>query len=173
MRTTTNIVLDIVITAAFLVAANPSVLGLALHEWFGLAFGAVLIAHLVLHWDWIVTATTRLVVPAGRALRLTYAVDALLLVALTAAVLSGVLISKHAMASLGFAAEPTRGWRGIHSLAANVSVVAIGVHLGLHWNWVAVNLTRLAGGSQKSVAHADSRDEQPATAGASCAAGTR
>jgi hypothetical protein len=143
MRARTNIVLDIAIGAAFLVAANPPLMGLAVHEWLGLAFAAALVAHLVLHWEWMVVATRRLFSRRGRALRLNYAVDAILFVALTAAVLSGLMISRHVLAVLGLPSQPARAWRGIHSLAANVSIAAMGVHLGLHWNWLALNLPRL------------------------------
>lgn len=143
MRARTNLVLDVVIAAAFLVAANPSVAGLAVHEWFGLAFGAAVVAHLVLHWEWIVSATRRLIGREGRGVRLNYAVDVLLFVALTAAVLSGLMISRYAAPSLGLPARAADPWTGIHSLAANTSIAAMGVHLGLHWGWIARNLPRL------------------------------
>jgi hypothetical protein len=143
MSARTNLALDVVIAAAFLVASNPPVAGLAVHEWVGLAFAAAITAHLVLHWDWSIQATKRLLT-RSRGVRLNYAVDALLFVALTASVLSGLLTSRHVLPSFGLPAEPARGWREIHSLAANASVAAIGAHLGLHWNWIALNLPRLA-----------------------------
>jgi hypothetical protein len=140
----TNLILDAAIAAAVLFAANPPVAGLAVHEWFGLAFGAAVIAHLVLHWDWIVSATRRLQ-HGGSGLRLNYAVDAFLLVALAASVLSGLLTSRHVLPSLGLPAEPSRGWQGIHSLATDALIAGMAVHLGLHWNWILVNLPRLVG----------------------------
>jgi hypothetical protein len=156
MAVRTNLVVDVVIAAAFLVAANPPVAGLAVHEWFGLAFGAAIVVHLVLHWEWIVRATGKLLGAKGTGLRLNYLVDAFLLVALTATVLSGLLGSRHVLPWLGLPAEPARGWRGIHSFAANSSLAAMGVHLGLHWNWIALNLPRLVGRSQKKAGRARS-----------------
>ncbi len=143
MRARTNLVLDVVIAAAFLVAVNPPLAGLAVHEWLGLAFGAAGVAHLVLHWEWIVAASRRLLGREGRGRRLNYAVDLFLFVALTATVLSGLMISRYVLATLGLTAQASHAWRELHSVAANASIVAMGIHLGLHWSWIACNLPRL------------------------------
>jgi len=163
MSARTNLALDVVIAAAFLVASNPPVAGLSVHEWFGLAFGAAVAAHLVLHWDWSIQATKRLFT-RSRGVRLNYAVDAFLFVALTASVLSGLLMSRHVLPSVGLPSEPERGWREIHSLAANASVAAIGAHLGLHWSWIALNLPRLARMGPKTAAVDARNTGQPAAA---------
>jgi hypothetical protein len=167
MSTRTNLVVDVVIAAAFLVAANPPVSGQAAHEWFGLAFGGAVIAHVVLHWDWIISATKKLLLHRGRGLRLNYAVDAFLFVALTSTVLSGVLASRHVLASFGLPPNLAPGWRGLHSLAANASVAAMGVHLGLHWDWIALNAARFVGMNGKRTARAG--QAQPSTGGAAFA----
>lgn len=151
MRTTTNALLDVVTGVAFLVVANPPLLGLAVHEWLGLALAAAFVAHLVLHWEWMAAATKRLWAREGRGRRLDYAVDAFLFVVMTAAVLSGLMISRHVLTSLGLPPQPTRAWREIHSLAADASIVAMGVHLGLHWNWIALNLPRLVAVTARKV----------------------
>jgi hypothetical protein len=164
MAVRTNLALDIVIAVAFLVAANPPVAGLTVHEWFGLAFGAAIAVHLVLHWEWSVHVTKRLFTRGGSGPRLNYAVDAFLFVALTASVLSGLLTSRHVLPWFGLPAEPARGWRETHSLAANASVAAIGVHLGLHWNWIAVNLPRLVGGRARTTGVRTEDARQPLVA---------
>ncbi len=168
MRATTNLVLDIVIAVAFLAAANPPLAGLAIHEWFGLAFTTAVIAHLLLHWEWIAAATRRFVGRQGRGLRLNYAVNVFLFVALTATVLSGLLISRHVLASLGMPSQPSHAWREIHSLAANASIAAMGVHLGLHWNWIALNVPRLVTGRPTSTRSRCLPEPQSSTAGESC-----
>ncbi len=168
MRATTNLVLDTVLGLAFFVAANPPVVGLAVHEWFGLAFGAAIVAHLVLHWEWMVATTSGLFAGGGSGRRLNYAVDAFLFVALTAAVLSGVMISKFVLTSLGLSSQPTRAWREIHSLAANASIAAMGVHLGLHWNWIALNVPRLVGVHAGRARRQDEGEPRSSGAEASC-----
>jgi hypothetical protein len=168
MRVRSNLVVDVGIGTAFLVAANPPLTGLAIHEWLGLAFAATLVVHLVLHWEWLVTATRSLFVRQGRGKRLNYAVDACLFVALTAVTLSGLLISKHVLAALGLPSQPGRAWQGIHSLAANVSIAALGVHLGLHWNWLALNLPRLVALNRWKAGREAARKSESSRAGASC-----
>jgi hypothetical protein len=168
MRARTNLVLDVGIGIAFLVAANPPLTGLAIHEWLGVAFAATLVAHLVLHWEWLTAATRSFVVRQGRGKRLNYIVDACLFVALTAATLSGLLISRHVMAALGLPLPAGRAWRGIHSLAANASIAALGVHLGLHWNWLALNLPRLATVIRWRAGREGARKPESSGAGASC-----
>jgi hypothetical protein len=166
MSARTNLVLDLAIAAAFLFASNPPVAGLTVHEWFGLAFGAVIIVHVVLHWEWSVHVTRRLFGGRGGEPALNYAVDAILFVALTASVLSGLLTSRHVLPWFGLPAEPARGWREIHSFAANTSVVAIGVHLGLHWNWLAFHLPRLAGRGAKAAGGGTANARRPLVADA-------
>lgn len=156
-----NLALDIVLTAAFLVASNPPLTGQLVHEWFGLAFGAALVAHVVLHWEWMAAAATRLVRGRGRGVVLNSTVDAVLLIALTAAVLSGVMCSRHVLAFLGFSAAAPRGWREVHSFCANTSVAALGVHVGLHWNWIALNVPRAIGFKLRGQR---ARDGQPSAA---------
>jgi hypothetical protein len=173
MRATANLVLDVVIGGAFLVVANPPLVGLAIHEWFGLAFAAAVVAHLVLHWEWIVAATRRLSARGGRGQHLDHVVDVFLFVALTAAVLSGVMISRHVLASLGLPSQPARAWRGIHSLAANASIAAMGVHVGLHWNWIALNLPRLVTVKPRTAGREGGRERRSSTAGASCPSAVR
>lgn len=173
MRARTNLRLDVAIGVAFLVAANPPVTGLAVHEWLGIAFGMALVAHLVLHWEWIVTATRRLFGGEGRGARLNYAVDVVLFVAVTAVTLSGLLISRHVLAALGLPSEPARVWTDIHSFAADVSIVAMGAHLGLHWNWLALNMPRLVTSNRWRAGGESVRTAGAASAGSSCASAAR
>jgi hypothetical protein len=119
MSVKTNLAIDVVIAGAFLFVANPPIAGLRIHEWVGLAFGVAVVVHLVLHWEWIIAAATRLFTNAGRHLRLNSVVDACLFLSLIASVLSGLLTSRHVLPWFGVSAEPAPGWRGIHTLAAN------------------------------------------------------
>ena len=145
MTARTNLVLDLGITAAFLVASNPPLTGMAVHEWLGLSFAVAMLTHVLFHWDWAVGVTTSLFARLKPGVRLTYLVDVVLFVAFTAAVLSGIMISKHILPLFGLHASPARGWRGIHDLASNVSVFAVAVHVGLHWTWLTTHLKQLFG----------------------------
>ena len=145
MSAKSNFALDAVIAAAFLAASNPPLTGQSVHEWLGVSLAAATAIHVLVHWNWVVGATRRLFARAGRGFRLDYAVDAWLFVALTATVLSGLLISKQLMASLGVTATPRPWWREVHSLGSNALLAGMGVHIGLHWDWLALHVGRLAG----------------------------
>ena len=111
MSAKANLVLDAVIGAAFLVAANPPLTGQGVHEWLGVAFAAATVTHVVFHWNWVAHAPRRRFARAARGFRLDDAVAAWLFVALTATILSGLLTSKQLMAFLGLTAAPRPWWR--------------------------------------------------------------
>lgn len=161
MSAKSNLSLDILLAAGFLAASNPPLTGPAAHEWLGVVYGAAIVLHLLFHWDWLACATRRLFESRGRASRLDYAVDGLLLVSFTAAVLSGLMISRHVLAALGLATTPARAWREVHSLAANISLAALGVHVGLHWTWVSFHASRLLGIKASGSTRASERVERP------------
>jgi|WetSurMetagenome_2_1015567.scaffolds.fasta_scaffold268520_2 hypothetical protein len=171
MRARTNLVFDVAIGTAFLATANPALTGLSVHEWLGLLFASTLIAHVVLHWEWATAVTRVLFGRQGRGKRLNYTIDAVLFVALTAATLSGLLISRHVLGAFGLPPHASRAWRGIHSFASDVSIAALGVHLGLHWNWLAINLPRLAVWNRGQVGR--TRGPAPVGTAASCPSADR
>src|SRR5436190_8051916 len=59
-RVRRDFVLDATIFVGFAVAYSFGFTGPAVHEWWGLAFCAVLPVHLTLRWDWVVRSTARL-----------------------------------------------------------------------------------------------------------------
>lgn len=142
MSTKTNLVLDITIFSAFLIASNPALTGLAIHEWLGVSFAAALIVHLLFHWRWIVNLTITFFKNVMHASRLNYLVDGLLFVAMTATMLSGILISRNVLATFGITLSAAPTWRSIHSLSADASLIFVALHFALHWNWVITNVQR-------------------------------
>jgi hypothetical protein len=142
MSTKTNLTLDIAIFSVFLVASNPALTGLAVHEWLGVSFAAALITHLLFHWDWIVNLSKTFFKKLVHVSRLNFVVDSLLFVAMTAAMLSGLMISKNVLPTFGIQLDVSRSWRSIHSLSANASLVFVALHFALHWKWVVTNVQR-------------------------------
>jgi hypothetical protein len=142
MSTKTNLTLDITIFTAFLAVANPTITGMTIHEWLALAFAAAIVTHLIFHWDWLVTMTKQFFKKLFHQSRLNYVVDALFFVSMTAAMLSGLLISKSVMSTLGIQLNTSHGWESIHRLAADTSLIMLGLHFALHFKWVVTNLKR-------------------------------
>ena len=54
-----NLIVDATIFIGFLLATDPRATGQTIHEWLGVAFGAGILTHLLLHWKWIVSTIKR------------------------------------------------------------------------------------------------------------------
>ncbi len=138
-----NLAIDLSIFIAFLIAMAPRTSGIAIHEWLSIAFGAAIIAHLLLHWQWIVQVTRRLFGHVAVSARINHLLNVLLFIDLTVVILSGLLISEAALPALGIQVERGGAWRGLHDLSANAFMLLIGLHIALHWHWIVRTVGRL------------------------------
>jgi cytochrome b561 len=142
-RNTVNLIVDSTIFLAFLVAMAPRFSGMAIHEWLGIAFGAAIITHLLLHWQWIVEITKRLFGKAQWSARINYILNTLLFIDITVIIFSGLMISNVALPALGVQLALAGSWRMLHTTAANLFLVLIGLHVALHWQWIANMFKRI------------------------------
>ena len=142
MNTKKNLILDAAIFAAFLVVDSPALTGVSVHEWLSLAFAAAIVTHLLFHWKWLVTVTAQFFRKLVHQSRLNYVVGALFFAAMTAAMLSGLLISRSISAALGLQLNAGSSWRAVHTLSADASLAMLGIHTGLHFKWVVESLKR-------------------------------
>lgn len=132
-----NLVVDVAVLAAFLIAGAPRLTGMTIHEWLGIAFGAAIVTHLLLHWQWIVAVTRRFFARMPGGTRLNYILNILLFIAITVVIFSGLLISESALPLFGIQLQAGGAWKLIHGLAADLSVLIVGLHVALHWRWIA------------------------------------
>lgn len=144
LRTWLDFWLDLTIFVGFLIAYSFGFTGPAIHEWWGLALGAVLVVHLTLHWDWVVRTTARLVSPRGRD-KLIWVVNLALLVSMTTCIVSGVLISSFALPAMGIRITPDGAWSGLHSLTARFTLILVPIHAALRWRWIVAVSRQLPG----------------------------
>lgn len=135
--TRTNLLVDIAIFVAFLVALDPHTTGMAIHEWLSIALAAAIVAHLLLHWQWLAAVTRRFLGHLSGRQRLNYAINALLFIDVTLITFSGLMISEQALPLLGIATRHGGLWEGLHKQTANLSVFILGLHVALHWKWIA------------------------------------
>lgn len=136
-RNKTNLIVDIAIFIAFLIAMAPRFSGVPVHEWLGIAFGAAIVTHLLLHWQWLVEVTKRFFSKAAPSARVNYVLNALLFIDVTLIIFSGLMISRSALPALGITATLGGSWRGIHETTANLFLLLVGLHVALHWQWIA------------------------------------
>lgn len=141
-QTKINLAVDGGIFLGFLVAEAPHFTGIAVHEWLGIAFGAAIITHLLLHWQWIVAITRRFFSDIPWQARLNYLLNILLFIDVTLIIYSGLMISHVALPALGLSLGTGGAWHGIHHLTANLSLVLTGLHVALHWQWIVKAVKR-------------------------------
>lgn len=145
-RNAVNLAVDIVIFLFFLVVEAPKFSGLAIHEWLGIAIGAGVLTHVLLHWSWVIEISKRFFGKAQAIARVNYVLNLLLFIALTTIIFTGLMISEVAMPALGITVAQNGLWRGVHTAAANLFILLIALHVALHWQWLA-NLLRRASGT--------------------------
>ena len=141
----TKLLLDISTFAAFLVAMDPRTSGIANHEWLTIALGATVVVHLLLNWNWIVEITKRLFAK-GKGLngaRTNYILNWLLFVDGILIMLSGIMISEAVVPAFGLTLPMNFAWRSLHDLSANISLLLMGLHITLHWNWIVSTFKRM------------------------------
>ncbi len=136
-----NLLIDMTTFLAFLVIMAPRASGTAVHEWLSIAFGATLIVHLLMNWQWIAAVTKRFLGKVQGITRANYVLNVLLFVDMTIIIFSGLMISEHALPLLGLHSVPRGNWRTVHELSANLALLIVGLHLAFNWQWI-VNATR-------------------------------
>lgn len=136
MKNKTNFVLDAVIFLGFLAAAVPSLTGLPIHEWLGVALAGTLIVHLLLHMDWLWGVLKRFFKNLWHSSRLNFVVNLAVLMAYVGVTLSGILISRDVVSVFGIQLQENRTWQAIHSLTANATIWLTALHFALHWRWI-------------------------------------
>jgi cytochrome b len=135
-RNKINLLLDIAIFLAFLVAMAPRFSGIAIHEWLGIAFGAAIVTHLLLHWQWLIEVARRFFGKAQWISRVNYILNALLFVDVTVIIFTGLMISQAALPLFGVQMPRGGSWRRLHDVSANLALLLTGLHIALHWQWI-------------------------------------
>jgi hypothetical protein len=140
----TNLLVDTGIFIAMLVAMEPRFSGVTIHEWLSVALAATIVVHLLLHWKWIIEVGGRFFRKLWHSSRLKFVVDALLFVDFIAVMLSGLLISRAVLPTLGISlGQVGMSWRSLHSLSADAVILLVGLHFALSWGWVVSTVKRL------------------------------
>lgn len=139
--TKVNYLVDIAIFIAFLLAMEPRLTNITIHEWLSLAFAATIIVHLLLHWQWLVATTRRFLRKVARQARLNYILNTLFFIDMTLIIFTGIMISEVALPQLGIRFASSFIWRRLHSMTADAGVIILGLHVALHWKWI-LNTTK-------------------------------
>ncbi len=131
-----NLTVDIAIFLVFVVTMASRFSGLAIHEWLSIAFGVTIVVHLLLHWQWITRVTQRLFGKTTWESRINYVLNALLFVAMTIVIFTGIMISEFALPQLGIRLAENFAFRRLHTMSADATLFLVGLHVAMHWHWV-------------------------------------
>ncbi len=141
-----NLAVDIVIFLIFLVVEAPKFSGLPAHEWLGIAIGAGVLTHVLLHWSWVIEISQRFFGKAQTIARVNYVLNLLLFLTITTIIFTGLMISETVLPLLGITVAQNGLWRGLHTGAADLFILLVALHVALHWQWF-VNLLRRSRGT--------------------------
>lgn len=131
-----RIVLDLLMAVTFVLLMNPRVLdGLPFHEIAGTVIGVAILIHIGLNYRWVVNTTKKILdSKLPNKTRFGYMLNVLLLIAMAGVIITGIFISR--VVFPGLAIQGSRWLRGLHGLFADSTLVLVGLHIALHWQWV-------------------------------------
>ena len=142
--------IDIIMVLIFTLLFNKRIFVMSFHEIAGLAIGAVFLVHCGLNWKWIKGITLKFFNKNMTIkTRILYILDIILLINIAVIIISGVFISKVVFVNLGLI--HISYFKIIHIFAAYLSLMIIGIHLGLHWNWVIMIFKKIFKIPQKNI----------------------
>lgn len=131
-----KIVLDLSLAITFVLLMNPMVFnGLPFHEIAGTAIGIAILVHIGLNYRWVMNTTKKIFsAELPKKTRFGFFLNVLLLLSMATVIVSGILISRVLFPN--FALEGNRFVREIHDISSNMTLALVGLHLGLHWQWI-------------------------------------
>ncbi len=125
-----KIAVDIAMTIALLLLMTYELIGQAAHEWIGIGMFVLFVAHHILNGKW----SKNLLKGRYTALRIMQvALVVMVLLSMIGSMVSGVILSRHALAFLPISGGRAFA-RSLHMIAAYWGFVFMSLHLGFHWS---------------------------------------
>ena len=130
-----KLTLDLVLLVLLALMYRKRAISMQFHEWGGIALFGLFLVHKALNWKWIRNVTAGIFQRKAK-LNACWIVDVLMLLSMTAVLITGLLISK----TLPTAIAGARGLQVWHYFFAATALALSGIHLGLHGAMLQNNL---------------------------------
>ncbi|MDX8367909.1 DUF4405 domain-containing protein [Cytobacillus sp. IB215665] len=126
---------DLLIAITFSLLFAPAITSVAFHEIASILLAVALIIHLFLNKDWIIGMSKKIFSKRirGKAL-LSYLLNITLLLDMLFIMVSGLLISEVIFPNFRY--FTSINWLALHIILSILGLLIVGVHLGLHWQWI-------------------------------------
>ena len=144
-KQTAKIIIDIAMTALFLLLIKPFLTGLEFHEIAGICIALIVLIHNILNIKWIkATAKNLFSDKIKLKTKLMFALNSLLAVLVAVIAVTGVLISKVLFTFITAGGQEQLIF--IHKTAAYICLGAIAVHIAVHAEYIAVMFKKMSAG---------------------------
>ena len=139
-RSSKNWLIDAALFGGFIVLFFLELTGLALHQWLGIAAGALAAYHLVVHWEWVKGVAQRFFGRTTWEARLYLWWISSCSRAWQRSCSAGVVISTWLGLSLGHAGP---AWVAFHIVASQATLLVIVFKVAIHWEWIVKTARRI------------------------------
>jgi hypothetical protein len=136
-----KILLDLGMVIVLVLMYKKSVISMSFHEVGGLVLLGVFVIHVLINWKWVVAITKKLFhksIPVKT--KIGYILNILLLISFSLIGISGIFISK---VVFQISNEGSMNWKTIHYTASAAALIFIGIHLGLHQQFISGMLKKI------------------------------
>jgi hypothetical protein len=136
MKASRLLAVDVVAAVIYLIAANPTITGLAIHEWVSLGVLVIFIVHAAQHYDWVIDTFRKAWRNPSLATTGNLILDSATVVVFMVVTVSGIMVSRHILPALGLVAPGYFFWNPLHSLFAKMLLALLVVHVVVHAKWL-------------------------------------
>lgn len=138
-------IIDLIAFTGFLLVMKPQITGYNLHEWLGLAIGAVCLVHLLQHWRWV-KSVSKMMDRIKAQVRAKYILDVMMATGFLVIIVTGLVISM----LLNLPLKNYDAWRTLHFAASYATLLMLAVKVALHWNLIMCTLSKAFSSSKET-----------------------
>jgi len=134
----TNLILDVLLFAGFILCFFMDLTGISLHQWMGVVLCGAAVIHLLLHDSWVKNVLQRFSDLRTRP-QILFLLDAAVAFGFVGVLVTGLIISTW----LNLPLMSIYGWISIHTAFSIETLFFLLVKVGFHWRWISCAIRTL------------------------------